>query len=59
MSAGRPFRRWQCGTCGEIYDEALGLPDEGIPAGTRLEDLPDNWSCPNCGAAKSSFRLMG
>lgn len=57
--SGAAFRKWQCGTCGEIYDEAAGLPDEGIPAGTRLDDLPDNWTCPNCGASKSSFRLIG
>ncbi|MCR7571742.1 rubredoxin, partial [Pseudomonas aeruginosa] len=29
------MRKWQCVVCGFIYDEALGLPEEGIPAGTR------------------------
>lgn len=28
------MRKWQCVVCGFIYDEALGLPEEGIPAGT-------------------------
>ena len=45
-------RRWQCNTCSEIYDEALGLPEYGIAAGTRFEDLPDDWVCPACGTPK-------
>ena len=30
-----PFRTYMCLICGFIYDEAAGLPEEGIPAGTR------------------------
>ena len=44
------MRKWQCVVCGFIYDEALGLPEEGIPAGTRWEDIPADWVCPDCGA---------
>lgn len=58
MSCEGNFRQWQCATCGEIYDEAVGLPDEGVPAGTRFENLPEDWSCPNCGAGKLSFQLV-
>lgn len=50
-----PYRKWQCSTCGDIYDEALGCPEVGIAAGTRFEDLPDDWLCPNCGAGKADF----
>lgn len=49
------YRRWECVICGFIYDEAEGLPDEGIPPGTRFEDLPDEWECPDCGASKFDF----
>lgn len=49
------YRKWQCSTCGDIYDEALGCPEVGIAAGTRFEDLPDDWLCPNCGAGKGDF----
>jgi rubredoxin-NAD+ reductase len=52
------YRKWQCIACGDIYDEALGSPLDGIPPGTRFEDLPDDWMCPNCGALKASFVLM-
>ncbi|PWR18341.1 rubredoxin [Zavarzinia compransoris] len=50
-----PFKVWQCQTCGELYDEAAGLPDFGIPPGMRFVDLPDDWICPACGSAKSDF----
>ncbi len=41
--------------CGYVYDEAEGAPDEGIPAGTKFEDIPDDWVCPICGLSKDSF----
>ncbi len=50
--------RWQCLLCGFIYDEEAGLPDEGIAAGTRWEDIPDDWYCPDCGVAKNKFIMI-
>ena len=50
-----PFRRYECIVCGFIYDEADGLPDEGIPPGTRWDDIPDDWLCPDCGVGKDDF----
>jgi flavin reductase (DIM6/NTAB) family NADH-FMN oxidoreductase RutF/rubredoxin len=44
-----------CGVCGHVYDPAKGEPDTGIPPGTAFEDLPADWTCPVCGAAKSEF----
>jgi len=43
------MKTWQCVVCGFIYDEAKGIPKDGIPAGTRWEDIPADWSCPDCG----------
>ncbi len=51
-------RKWHCTTCDHVYDEALGAPDDGIPPGTRWEDVPDSWTCPDCGAPKSDFVLL-
>ena len=48
-------KTWMCLICGWIYDEAAGLPEEGIAAGTRWEDVPINWTCPECGARKEDF----
>ena len=41
---------------GYEYDEAAGDPENGIPAGTKFEDLPDDWTCPLCGVDKSNFK---
>jgi rubredoxin len=47
--------RYVCSICGYIYDPANGDPDSGIKAGTRFEELPEDWTCPICGAAKDKF----
>ncbi len=50
--------KWECLVCGFIYDEAKGLPDDGIAAGTRWEDVPDDWFCPECGVGKADFEMI-
>ncbi|TCV80222.1 rubredoxin [Sulfurirhabdus autotrophica] len=52
------MKKWQCVVCGYIYDEAEGIPEEGIPAGTRWEDVSDEWVCPDCGVTKSDFDMV-
>ena len=47
-----------CLICGYIYDEAAGLPEEGIAPGTRWEDIPEDWTCPECKASKSDFEMV-
>ncbi len=47
-----------CVVCGYIYDEAVGVPDEDIPAGTRWEDVPETWTCPDCGTTKDDFEMI-
>ena len=54
----RAFRTWMCVVCGFIYDEAEGLPEEGIAPGTRWEDIPDDWTCPDCGVTKDDFEMV-
>ena len=49
------MEQWRCTICGYIYDPEEGDPDSGIAPGTAFEDLPDEWHCPVCGAAKSEF----
>ena len=58
MSDQAPYRKWECMICGFIYDEAAGLPDDGLPAGTRWEDVPSDWECPDCGISKFDFDVM-
>lgn len=52
------MRKWQCIVCGFIYDEAEGIPEEGIEPGTAWEDIPDTWECPDCGATKDDFEMI-
>jgi rubredoxin-NAD+ reductase len=51
-------RQWICKTCGWIYDEAQGDPEHGLAPGTRLEDISDEWYCPDCGVTKADFELI-
>lgn len=48
-------RKWICRVCSMIYDPVMGDPDSGIAPGTTFEDIPDDWHCPICGAAKNTF----
>ena len=52
------YRTYMCVVCGYIYDEAQGSPDEGIEPGTRWEDGPDTWVCPDCGVTKDDFEMI-
>ncbi|MGQ0798638.1 MAG: rubredoxin [Pseudomarimonas sp.] len=54
----RPFTSWMCVVCGFIYSEADGLPSEGIAAGTRWDDVPETWTCPDCGVTKADFEMV-
>jgi rubredoxin len=47
-----------CVICGFVYEEEKGLPEQGIPPGTRWEDVFDSWQCPDCGAGKSDFEFV-
>jgi rubredoxin len=52
------MRRYRCRYCSHVYDERLGDPATGIAAGTRFDDLPEDWMCPECGAAKADYDLI-
>ncbi len=51
-------RTWICILCGWVYDEASGSPQDGLAPGTRWEDVPANWLCPDCGAGKDAFEMV-
>lgn len=40
--------RYLCTMCSYVYDEKRGEPHRGIKAGTKFEDLPDDYVCPVC-----------
>lgn len=47
--------KYKCQVCGYIYNPELGDPDGHIKPGTPFEKLPDDWTCPVCGASKDQF----
>jgi len=57
-SSAVEFKQWVCVICGWIYDEAAGVPEEGIAAGTRWADVPADWRCPLCDVGKEDFALV-
>lgn len=58
VAGGREYKLFQCIQCGFEYDEAKGWPEDGIEPGTRWDDIPDDWTCPDCGAAKADFYMV-
>lgn len=57
-AADGDFKVWQCVLCSFVYDEAAGMPEEGIAPGTRWKDVPDTWGCPDCSAKKADFEMV-
>jgi rubredoxin len=49
------MKKYECSVCGYIYDPEKGDPDANITPGTSFENLPDDWTCPQCGASKQEF----
>jgi rubredoxin len=58
MSGVVSVKRYMCLVCGLVFDEEQGWPDEGIAPGTKWEDVPANWLCPECGAGKEDFEMV-
>lgn len=53
------MKKYVCGVCGYTYDPAKGDPEGKVAPGTAFEDLPEDWSCPVCGASKDQFEPEG
>ncbi|HCF29046.1 MAG TPA: rubredoxin [Cyanobacteria bacterium UBA11049] len=49
------MQSYVCTVCGYTYDPEAGDPDSGIEPGTPFENIPEDWICPVCGAAKDDF----
>ena len=49
------MQKYICNLCGYVYDPEVGDPDNGVAAGTSLQDLPADWVCPDCGAGVEDF----
>lgn len=52
------MEKWECVVCGYVYDPELGDPDNGVEPGTAFGDVPEDWTCPECGAGKDEFQVV-
>jgi len=52
------MKAYMCVICGYVYEEEKGDPVSGIAPGTRWEDVPLSWRCPDCGAGKEDFEMV-
>ena len=49
----------ECPGCGYRYEVEAGDEHEGFAAGTPWSQIPDDWSCPDCGVRdKVDFRVL-
>lgn len=58
MNVNTTTMQWICKVCNWVYDEALGAPEHGLPAGTAFADIPEDWYCPECGVTKADFEPL-
>jgi rubredoxin len=49
------MQKYVCGICGYVYNPTEGDKEGNIPPGVPFENLPDDWTCPVCGAGKDEF----
>jgi rubredoxin len=49
---------YMCVICGFIYDESKGHPESGLAPGTPWAEVPEDWTCPDCGAGKEDFEMI-
>lgn len=49
------MKKYICTVCHYEYNPEVGDPNNGIPAGTAFEDLPEDWTCPLCAVGKDMF----
>ena len=48
----------ECKICWTPYDPAEGDDYRQVEPGTAFAALPEDWSCPNCGAPKEQFMVL-
>lgn len=49
------MKKYKCDACDYVYDPVTGDPESGIAPGTAFEDIPEDWTCPECGVGKDDF----
>lgn len=50
---------YACELCGYEYNPNRGDTENGIEPETDFSELPEDWTCPMCGASKDDFDVIG
>ncbi|MCM8759296.1 MAG: rubredoxin [Candidatus Omnitrophica bacterium] len=50
--------KYVCKVCGYVYDPEKGDETQNISPGVSFDQLPDSWTCPECGAGKDEFEPL-
>ena len=58
LDQSQKIGKYECSVCGYVYDPKKGDPNSGIKPGTPFDKLPDDWTCPICGAKKEAFKKI-
>jgi rubredoxin len=51
--------RYECQSCGYVYEPTKGDDRRRVPANTPFTELPPDWRCPVCGARTLRFQNIG
>ncbi|NMG20643.1 rubredoxin [Brasilonema bromeliae] len=51
--------RYECRSCGYVYEPEKGDDKHDIAPGTPFAEIPVTWRCPVCSAKKSAFTNIG
>ncbi|QIB69742.1 acyl-CoA dehydrogenase [Aminipila butyrica] len=49
------WKTYVCSGCGYEYNQAVGDEENDIRPGTAFKELPEEWTCPDCGEEKTNF----
>ena len=49
------YKLYVCNGCGYEYSPMIGDSEGEIDAGTEFKNIPDEWTCPECGEEKTNF----
>ena len=50
------MRTFECTFCGYVYNTEMGDEDQEVKPNTEWVDVPESWTCPDCGSKKENFR---
>ena len=50
--------KYECVLCGYVYDPEVGDAELGIEPGISFDELPEDFTCPLCGAGKDEFEVI-